>query len=252
MFIHNLNPILFQLGPLQIRYYGLFFVIGFIIAYYMISYLAKKREINLTKEDVSDLLLYLIIGVIVGARILHVLYEYEFYLNNPSQIIAVWNGGLAFHGGLIGSVISGYIFSKKKKIHFYDLADITIIPLALALSLGRLGNFINGELYGRITNVSWSVKFPNAEGFRHPTQIYKSFKNFFIFSILWNLRNTKLPKGFLFWSFITLYSLIRFFIEYLVELDSLGFVIYNLTLPQIISLILFILGVIMLFRVSRR
>src|SRR3989344_6513747 len=122
MFIHNIDPVLSQLGPFQIRYYGIIYALGFIIAYYLIYYLAKKRLINLTKNDVSDYIFYSVIGVIIGARLAHVLANYNFYLDNPFQIFAVWNGGLAFHGGLIGLLIVSYYFTKKKNIDFYDLA----------------------------------------------------------------------------------------------------------------------------------
>ena len=189
----------------------------------------------------------------MGARLAHVIANYEFYLNNPLNIFAIWNGGLAFHGGLIGLLIMSYIFSKKKRIHFYDLADIVVIPAVLALALGRMGNFLNGELYGKITNVPWAVKFQNAEGFRHPSQIYESLKNFFIFFTLWIIKNKNLPKGFLFWSFVTLYGILRFTIEYFFRepISPLGFLILNLTVTNISNIIMFIVGLIMLYKLRK-
>ena len=137
MFIHNIDPILLSIGPFQIRYYGLFFVLSFVIGYFLLVYLAKRKELSITKDDITDLLLYLIIGTILGARIVYVLvYNLPFYLSEPGQIIAVWNGGLSFHGGLIGAAIAGFYFTKRKKIDFYTIADIAVIPLALGLALG--------------------------------------------------------------------------------------------------------------------
>ncbi len=254
MFYHNINPVLLKLGPFEIHYYGLFFVLGFIIAYFMLIYLAKKRQLTLTKEDISDFLLYGILGTIIGARIFYVLfYNLNFYFTNPLHIFAIWQGGLSFHGGLIGVIIAGFIFCRKKKIDFYELADITVIPLALGLALGRMGNFINGELYGRITNMPWAFKFPHVEGFRHPSQIYESLKNFFIFIVLWNAKNMKLPRGFLFWLFVTLYSFLRFVVEFFREPDTqLGFFFGWLTMGQLLSIIMFSIGFYFLHKIYKK
>lgn len=252
MFIHNINPVLLQIGPLQIRYYGLFFVLSFIMAFFLINYLAKRKEIGLKKDDVPDLLFYLVIGVIIGARLFYVfLYNWGFYSSNLFSIIALWQGGLSFHGGLIGALAAGYIFTVKKGINFLELADIVVVPLALGLFLGRIGNFVNGELFGRITNVPWAVKFPGAEGFRHPSQLYESLKNLFIFAVLFKIRDKKLPKGFMFFTFLTLYGLLRFVIEFYREPDpQLGFIIFNLTMGQLLSLPLFVVGLAALIKLK--
>ena len=254
MFIHNIDPVLLRLGPFEIRYYGLFFVLGFVIAYFILNYLVKKREIKLTKDDIADFLLYTIIGTVLGARLLYVfVYNLPFYLQNPFEIIAVWHGGLSFHGGLIGAAIAGFYFCRKKKIDFYTIADIAVIPLALGLALGRLGNFTNGELYGRITDVSWAVKFPDAEGFRHPSQIYASLKDLIIFFTLWIIKDKTLPKGFLFWTFVIMYSALRFFVEFFRQPDEqLGFVIGFLSMGQVLSIIMLLTGILFLFKISRK
>ena len=198
-------------------------------------------------------LLYIIIGTVLGARTLYVVvYNLPFYLSNPFEIIAVWHGGLSFHGGLIGAVIAGFYFCKRKKIDFYEIADISVIPLALGLALGRLGNFINGELYGRITNVPWAVKFPDAEGFRHPSQIYESLKNLLIFFTLWKLSDKKLPKGFIFWLFVVMYSALRFIVEFFRQPDEqLGFIGF-LTMGQVLSIVMFVIGIFFIYRVSHK
>ena len=254
MFYHNINPTLLQLGPLQIRYYGIIFVLGFVIAYYMIHYLAKKRNLELSKNDTADLIFYLIIGTIIGARLFYILfYNLPFYLSNPLSIFAVWHGGLSFHGGLVGSIIAVYYFCKKKHINFLELADIAVIPLALALMLGRIGNFLNAELVGTITNVPWAVKFPGYEGFRHPSQLYESLKNLVIFITLWNLKDKHLKKGTLFFTFIIMYSVLRFSVGFFRAPDpQLGHIIFNLTMGQLLNIVMFIIGIFFIFRINKK
>ena len=261
MFYHNINPVLLGIGPFQIRYYGLIYALGFVIAYFLISHLAKKKALNITKDDVADLIIYLIVGVISGARIAYVLfYNLPFYLQNPFEAIAVWHGGLSFHGGFLGAIIATYIFCRRKKIEFYDLADIVVVPVALALALGRIGNFINAELYGRITNVSWCIDYsknkfvenlPN--GCRHPSQIYESLKNFLIFAALWLIKDKKLPKGLMFWSFVTLYGLFRTLIEFFRAPDEqVGFIFNYFTMGQLLSFPLFLVGAAMVLKITRK
>lgn len=252
MFYNNINPTLLHLGPFEIRYYGIIYVLGFILAYFFISYLAKERNLKLTKDDIWDLLFYLIIGAVAGARIFEIfVYNLKYYLANPLEMIAIWHGGLSFHGGLIGAVIAAYIYTKRKKIAFYDLADICVIPLAFGLFLGRIGNFLNGELVGRITDVPWCVKFRNYEGCRHPSQLYESFKNLVIFSALWLIKGKKLKKGIMFWSFILMYSVLRFFIEFFRAPDEqIGFIL-GLTMGQWLNIMMFIVGLYFFFKIQR-
>ena len=253
MFYHNINPLILKIGAFEIRYYGLIFVLSFLIGYLILVYLAKERKLNLSKDDLSDLLLNLIIGIVVGARLFYIMfYNLKFYLSSPLEMFALWHGGVSFHGGLIGAIIAILFFCKKKKTSFYELADIVVMPVALGLAFGRIGNFINGELYGRITNLPWAVKFRGAEGFRHPSQLYESLKNFIIFGVLWFIRNKKLPNGFLFWSFITMYAGLRFIAEFFREPDpQLGFIIFNLTMGQILSFAMFFIGIYFLFRLKK-
>jgi len=252
MFYNNIDPVLFRLWNFEIRYYGLFFVIGFIITYLLVYHLAKARHLKLTKEDASDFIFYIAVGIVSGARIFYVLfYNIKLYLASPFEIIALWHGGLSFHGGLIGAGIAVYFFCRKKDLEFYDLADIIVIPTAIGLSLGRIGNFINGELYGRVTDVPWAVKFRDAEGFRHPSQLYESLKNLLIFAVLWAIKGKKLPKGFLFWSFVMMYSILRFIIEFFREPDSqIGF-IYGITIGQILSIVMFTVGAAFMLRIHK-
>ena len=261
MFYHNINPVLLQLGPLQIRYYGLFYALGFVIAYFLIYYLAKRKALNIKKDDTADLILQLLVGVVAGSRIIYILfYNLLFYIQNPFEIIAVWHGGLSFHGGLIGAIIATYLFCRKKKIDFYDIADIIAIPVALALMLGRIGNFINAELYGRITSVPWCVDYSKNQyvanlpsGCRHPSQIYESLKNFLIFIVLCAIKDKKLPKGFMFWGFVTMYGLLRTIMEFFRQPDEqIGFIFNYFTMGQLLSFPLFLIGLYMLFRLNKK
>ncbi|MDP3766142.1 MAG: prolipoprotein diacylglyceryl transferase [Nanoarchaeota archaeon] len=259
MLYHNINPVLLEIGPLQVRYYGLFWAIGFIIAYFFIYYLAKRKELPLTKDDVADFLAYEIIGIVLGARLAYVLfYNLAFYAQSPLEILALWHGGLSFHGGLFGAIIAAYLFCKKKKTEFYDLADIAVIPVALALALGRLGNFTNAELYGRIANVPWCIDYSKnrfaeiPSGCRHPSQIYESIKNLMIFAALWLIKDKKLPKGFMFWSFVALYGLFRTIAEFFRQPDEqIGFIFNYFTMGQLLSFPLFLIGLFMLFRLGK-
>ena len=261
MFFHNINPVLLELGPFQIRYYGLFYALGFVIAYFLIHYLAKRKKLGITKDDVADFLIYEIIGIVAGARLVYVFaYNPLFYLQDPIEIFAVWHGGLSFHGGLLGAMAACYLFCKRKKIEFYDIADIAVIPVALALALGRIGNFMNAELYGRIANVQWCIDYSKNQfvenlpnGCRHPSQIYASIKNLAIFAVLWLIKDKKLPKGFMFWSFVTLYGLFRTIVEFFRQPDEqIGFIFNYFTMGQLLSFPLLLLGAYILFKLNKK
>src|SRR3989344_3999761 len=244
MFINNINPAIFSIFGLEIRYYGLVYVIGFLLILFILN---KQREkLKLSKDDVYDYLFYLIIFTILGARLFEILfYEPLFYFSNPLQMLMIWKGGLSFHGALSGVVIWTYIFTRKKRLHFYDISDILVMPVAFMLFLGRIANFINGELVGKITNLSWAVKFQGYEGFRHPTQIYESLKNLLIFFILSFLKNKNLKKGTLTWLFVFMYGTLRFFIEFLKEQTSF---ILGIPITQILSSIMIVVGLYFLLR----
>jgi len=205
-------------------------------------------------------LVYIIIGVVSGSRLAYVLfYNPGFYFSNPLEVLQVWHGGLSFHGGLVGAVAAGYVFCKRKKLNYYDLADITVVPVALALALGRIGNFMNAELYGRITDVSWCIDYSKnkfmdgiPEGCRHPSQIYESMKNLLIFSALWVIKDKKLPKGFMFWTFVAMYGLLRTLMEFFRQPDDqIGYIFNYFTMGQLLSFPLFLLGAYMLFKLKR-
>lgn len=244
MFLSKISPILISLGWLEIRYYGLMYAIGLLITYFLLSYLVKQRKLKLTKSDVVDLLFYGIIGAIVMARIFYILfYNLSFYIENPVKLIAVWEGGLSFHGGLTGIILVGIWFSRKKKVSFWELADLVVIPASIALMLGRIGNFLNNELYGRVTNIPWAIKFKGVEGFRHPSQLYESFKNLVVFSVLWNIKDKKMPNGAMFSCFLMMYGTFRFIIEFYRQPDSqVGFVFSIFSMGQLLNIPVFLTG----------
>lgn len=245
MFISLINPVLVKIGAIEIRYYGIIYAIGILITYFFLKYLAKQRKLLITKEDIADFLFYGIIGLVVFARIFYIIfYNFSYYFENPLKVFAVWEGGLSWHGGLVGLIIVALIFCRKKKISFWEFADLTVIPLSVCLMLGRIGNFLNSELYGRLSNLPWAVKFQTADGFRHPSQLYESFKNLVIFSVLWNIKDRKLQKGMMFSIFLVLFSAFRFIIEFFRQPDAqIGFLFGWMTMGQILNIPVFIAGI---------
>lgn len=251
MFIDNLNPILLKIGFIEVRWYGLMYLLAFIFGYFFILKQSKHFSLKLTKDKVIDWLFYCALGMIVFARLFEVVYyNPSYYFANPIKIFAVWEGGLSFHGGLLGFAIGTFIFSKKEKIPFLKLCDLMSIPAAFGLMLGRIGNFINGELVGRITNVPWCFKFKGYDGCRHPSQLYESFKNLIIFITLYNYRNKKKPNGFIFFLLIIMYSILRSIIEeYFREPVAYHF---GLTEGQFLNVFLFIIGIIGMYYIYKK
>jgi len=244
VFYHNLDPVIFHLGPLEIRWYGVIYVLGFVLAYFMLNYLVKLKKIQLSAKDIEDLIFYELIGVVIGARVFYILfYNLPSYAMDPLSALAIWKGGLSFHGVLAGAFLSGWWFCRKRKLDSLAIADLVVIPASLALSFGRIANFINGELVGRVATVPWAVQFPGYDGARHPSQLYESGKNILIFSMLWILKNREYKKGTLFAAFIILYSSLRFFIEFFRAPDpQLGFLVFGLTMGQILNIAMLMIG----------
>lgn len=247
---HNLNPVFLHLGPVEIRYYGLFYVIGLIVAYLMLKHFSKKGELDLDDDDLLDFILYAALGILLGSRIFYfIFYNFPLFLKNPLQLFYLWEGGMSFHGGVIGVAVAGIIFCKVKKKDFFEIADVVVLPLTLALALGRVGNFINGELYGRPTSLPWAMDFGDGVP-RHPSQLYESAKNLFMFTVLWITKSKILPKGFRFWLFIFMYGALRFTIEFVREPDpQLGLLFLGLSMGQWLSSAMILTGSSMLWRV---
>ena len=250
LFILNLNPVLLDLGFLQIRYYSLAYIIGFLLAYYVLYKAAKSKKVeNLTEESVEDFMIYLILGVIIGGRLGYfIFYDPSTFWTQPLEVLKIWLGGMSFHGGLIGGIIGYYFFRKKHNIKFYDLADIISLPLAFALVLGRIANFINGELWGTISNAPWCVKFQDVEGCRHPSQLYEALKNFIIFGVLFFMNKKVFPRGTLFWAFVTLYGLGRFIVDFYRVPTTL---IAGIPIGQILNFAMIFVGGYFLYKINK-
>ena len=251
-FVDNMNPVLMHFGPLQVRWYGAMYALSFIIGYYLICYLARKRSAPLDRDGVADLVLYLVAGVLLGGRLGYVLfYNPHYYIHHPVEIVAVWDGGMSFHGGLIGVIIAALLFSRTSGIGFMTLADLVVPVAPLGLLLGRLGNFINGELWGRPSSAAWAMIFPNAplvNGMmvpRHPSQLYEAtLEGLVLFTLLWILAQRRYPEGVLLGAFLTFYGLFRCFVEFFREPDrQLGLIRGVISMGQILSIPMILIGV---------
>jgi phosphatidylglycerol:prolipoprotein diacylglycerol transferase len=253
----NINPILVELGPIRVTWYGLMYVFGFFASYLLVRYQMKRKDFGVSKLDVENLYFYLILGLIIGARLGYVLfYDLKMYLADPLEVFAIWHGGMSFHGGLIGVLLVGILFSWKNKKSFLKIADLFIVTAPIGLGLGRVGNFINGELYGRVTQVPWAMIFPTDKDLlpRHPSQLYESaLEGGVLFLILWFLKDKKLPTGGLLAIFLSLYGLFRFFVELFREPDpQLGFILGPFTMGQTLSAFMIIGGIILFLYLKRR
>jgi len=256
MIYHNINPTLLKIGFLEIRWYGLMYIFSFILGYILLKKFLVMKDIKISREKYDNLLFNIMLGVIVGGRLGYILfYNLPFYIDNPLHIFKVWMGGMSFHGGAIGVIIIGYFFCKKNKLSFYQMAD-PIMPLAsLGLFLGRMGNFINGELYGKITNVPWAMVFPYSDGNpRHPSQLYEAFlEGVLLFLISYLILRKSKTSGIVFWSWIGFYGLFRFLVEFVREPDAhLGYIFWFFTMGQILSSVMILISIIALILLSRR
>ena len=246
MFINNFDPVAFQIFSFEIRWYSLAYVFGIIFgwAYCKKKLIKDQKLLNLF----DDLITYLIIGIIVGGRLGYVIfYNLEYYLKNFSEILMIWNGGMSFHGGLIGIIFVTVIFSKKHKIDSYIFLDLIALVAPIGIFLGRIANFINSELYGRETDIIWSVKFVTIDNVsRHPSQIYEAiFEGLVLFFLLNHFakKDNFNKPGLISCLFIILYSLFRFILEFFRAPDAqVGYLFFQLTLGQLFSIVFFFLG----------
>lgn len=243
MWIHNLNPVLLQLGVLEIRWYGLVYVLGFFLTVLWMLHLHKKGLITLTKDEIWDFTFYLMLGVLIGSRLFMIFWNPEIYLRNPLNLLKIWEGGMSFHGGFVGTVTAAWIYCRKKKLHFEKMADLLSIPTIFALALGRIANFINGELVGRVWNGPWCVVFPDyGSECRHPNMIYSFFQRMIVFGWLFLLTFWKEFKpGFIFWNFVFWEGLGRIMVDFFRE-DALYL---SFSLGQWFSLVMVAVALVM-------
>ena len=251
MFINNFDPVAFQILSLEIRWYSLAYIIGIILGWlYCKKKLIKDQHI-LGLFD--DFITYLIIGVILGGRFGYALfYNLKYYLENPFEILMVWNGGMSFHGGLIGVILATQLFSKKHNVNYFIFLDLVSIVAPIGIFFGRISNFINSELIGRATDLPWSVQFILIDNIkRHPSQLYEAFFEGIILFLLLGYffrKNYLQNPGRISSLFLIFYSLFRFILEFFRSPDpQIGYLILNLTLGQLISILFLMVGTLLFY-----
>lgn len=248
----DIDPVFFRLGPLAFRWYGLMYLLGLAAAYFVIKHRAPAHGVELSKGQLYDLIVYAAFGVFLGGRLGYTLfYNLKYYLENPLKIVAVWEGGMSFHGGLLGVIIAIVWFCRRRSLPVFPIGDLAALSAPIGLGLGRIGNFINGELYGRITNVDWCMEFPTGGGVcRHPSQLYEAgLEGGLLFAVLWVINLRRTPPGTIFWTFIAGYGLCRFVVEFFREPDyHLGYVLGPFTMGQLLSAPMILLGAFMVAR----
>lgn len=251
----SIDPVLIGIGPLQVRWYGLMYVLGFCATYLLVLFQIKRLQFKELEQNFENLNMILILSLIIGARLGYVLfYNPIYYLKHPLQIPATWAGGMSFHGGCIMLILSGIIFCHIKKINFWKTVDIYIVTTPIGLGFGRLGNFINGELFGRQSDVPWAMVFPTGGNItRHPSQLYELLlEGVLLFTILWPLRHKPWqqdsqhwPHGSLLALFLVLYGMFRIFVELFREPDQqIGYFWGLITMGQILSSLMILAGII--------
>ena len=258
MIVHNFNPVLVDLGILQIRWYSIAYILGIIIGWFYASIIIKFNSRNkhifgqVQKTDFDDLITYLVLGIILGGRLGYVVfYNLEYYIQNFSEIFMLWKGGMSFHGGLLGVVFAIFIFSKNNS--FFKYCDIVSCVAPIGLFFGRIANFINGELFGKASNLPWAVIFPNGGGIaRHPSQIYEAILEGIVLFIIINFlalkKNLISKDGYIAGIFLVLYSVLRIFAENFREPDRhLGYFLNYFSMGSLLSFLTLIFGFAIIF-----
>ena len=251
MFINNFDPVAFQIISFEIRWYSLAYIAGIIIGWMLCKKIfIRKSDVN---EKFDDYVTYLVIGIIIGGRLGYIIfYNFNYYINNFFDIFKVWEGGMSFHGGLIGIIVASILFSKKNSQDSFLYMDLVSLVAPIGIFFGRLANFINSELYGTPTDIPWAVTFIQVDNLsRHPSQLYEAIlEGVILFIILMYFKNKDYLKkpGLISGLFLIFYSLFRFFIEFVrVPDEQLGYLIFELSMGQIISLIFFVIGIILFY-----
>ncbi len=251
MFTHNLNPILIDFGIISIRWYSLAYIFGFLVGWWygkkLIQHIFISNDYKFDLKDFDDLVTYLIISVIVGGRIGYILfYNIHYYISNPFDILKIWEGGMSFHGALVGVVLGTHIFALKKKIKTFFLLDIIACVSPIGIFFGRLANFINGELFGKVTTMPWGVIFPKIDYMpRHPSQLYEALLEGLVLFIILNfyIKRKNYKIGFCSSYFLIYYGVFRIISEFYREPDiQLGYLFNFLSMGSILSICMIIFG----------
>jgi len=251
-FVHpQFDPIALQIGPVAIRWYGLMYVVAFVLVLVLGRIQARRAMLTGWRaHDVDDMLFYGVFGVILGGRLGYVLfYKPMYYLEHSLEIFAVWQGGMSFHGGLLGVLLALWLYSRKRHKRWLDVTDFVAPLVPLGLAAGRLGNFINGELWGRPTNADWGMVFPQVDNvLRHPSQLYQfALEGVLLFVILWSFASRPRPMGAVSGLFLLGYGAMRFIAEYAREPDAfLGTLALGLTMGQWLSVPMIVAGLLMM------
>ncbi len=260
-FVVHFDPVAFHLGPVQVHWYGLMYLLGFFFVAVLGEYRRRHGRLPVSRDALGDLLFYGMLGVIVGGRIWYMLFYYEggihWIWTDPLALFKVWDGGMSFHGGLLGVLAAGWWWSRRHALHFFDTVDFVAPLVPIGLGLGRLGNFINGELWGKPSDVSWAMIFPNAPDRlpRHPSQLYEMLlEGLVMFMVLWLVSLKPRPRYLVSGLFALLYGCFRFAVEFVRVPDvQLGYLFGTqwVTMGQMQSLPLIVIGVV-LMAMSRR
>ena len=255
MYTHNLDPVLFDFGFLVIRWYSLAYIFGILIGWWLGKRIILKKFLNLNFDikEFDNLITYLIISILLGGRIGYVLfYNFGYYLSNPFDILKIWEGGMSFHGALIGIILGTYWFSIKKNIQTFFLLDIISFVAPIGIFFGRVANFINGELVGKTTNVFWGIIFPNTDNeIRHPSQLYEAFLEGVVLFIIMNLilfkKNYKI--GTCSYVFLIFYGIFRIFSEFFREPDlQVGYLFHLISMGTVLSSLMILAGIIIFLK----
>ena len=260
-YVVDINPVAFSLGPIQVHWYGLMYLLGFFFVAVLGEYRRRRGRLPVTRDALGDLLFYGMLGVIVGGRVWYMLFYYEggprWIWTDPLVLFKVWDGGMSFHGGLLGVLAAGWWWSRRQKLHFFDTIDFVAPLVPIGLGLGRLGNFINGELWGKPTDVAWAMIFPQAPDRlpRHPSQLYEMMlEGVVMFVVLWLVSLKPRPRYLISGLFALLYGCFRFAVEFVRVPDAqLGYLFGTdwVTMGQMQSLPLIAVGLV-LIAMSRR
>ncbi len=240
-----MNPTI-TLGSFQIHWYGLILAAAILVAYFIIR--RNSWRYGIDKSSVDDFAFWLIVVGIIGARIYYVAFSYSYFSRNVSEIYKIWHGGLSIYGAILAGIIFSYFYVRKKAFSFNQLFDLLVLGLPLAQAIGRFGNYVNQEAYGRVTNLPWKIYIETDRQYHHPTFLYEALADLMIFFFLWKLKD-KVKSGMLGWTYMLLYSLARFFIEPL-RMDS--FFVTGVRVDQAIALILFVISGSIILRMYRR
>jgi len=253
MLIHpSFDPVAFSLGPLSVRWYGLMYLVGFASGLWLLTRRARRPNSGWTAEEVNDLIFYGAMGVVAGGRIGYMFfYGWDNIVRDPASILRIWEGGMSFHGGLLGVMIAVWLFARKTGKSYWQILDFGAPIVPIGLGAGRVGNFLNGELVGRVTDVPWAMVFPQVDNLpRHPSQIYQFFfEGVVMFTVLWWFSARERPRYAVSGMFALLYGVFRFSTEFSREPDAhMGFVaLHWMTMGQVLSVPLIAIGLFMLW-----